>query len=130
MRSAGTCNTQRRPALRQWAQGVLCHERRVALTRKHFVISNPDRALNVRSEALREDPETGFEEFLSLLDRAFDTLRSRFYVAASIENLDAMLDLLSRQLDTELRIGHINESGSLGSTPRACDRRHWPASGE
>ena len=43
-------------------------------------------------------------------DRAFDTLRSRFYVAASIENLDAMLDLLSRQLDTELRIGHINES--------------------
>lgn len=45
-------------------------------------------------------------------DRTIDTLRSRFYVAASIENLDAMLDLLSRQLNTELRIGHINESTS------------------
>lgn len=44
--------------------------------------------------------------------RRRDTLRPRFYVAASIENLDAMLDLLSRQLDTELRIGHINESTS------------------
>ena len=32
-----------------------------------FVISHPDRAPTVRSEALREDPETGFEEFLSLL---------------------------------------------------------------
>ena len=40
------------------------------------------------------------------------TLRSRCYVAASIENLDAMLDLLSRQLDTELRIGHIDRSTS------------------
>ena len=60
--------------------------------------------------------------------RAFDTLRSRFYVAASIENLDAMLDLLARQLDTELRIGHINAS-TTGSTLRACDRRHWPVSG-
>ena len=43
-------------------------------------------------------------------DRAFDTLRSRFYAAATIENLDALLDLLSRQLDTELKIEHINES--------------------
>jgi hypothetical protein len=57
----------------QWAGGVLCHERRVALTRIHFVISNPDRALTVRSEALREDPETGFEEFLSLFALDLET---------------------------------------------------------
>ena len=45
-------------------------------------------------------------------DRAFDVLESRFFAAASIENLDPMLEILSKRLGTELSIGRVNESPS------------------
>ena len=64
----------------------MCHERRVALTRIHFVISNSDRALTVRSEALREDPETGFEEFLSLLALDLETAVPAYFLERKLNS--------------------------------------------
>ena len=63
-------------------------------------------------------------------DRAFDTLRSRF--------LRRRLDReLGRDASTSCRASWTQSSGSgtstsqpLGSTPRACDRRHWPLADE
>jgi hypothetical protein len=43
-------------------------------------------------------------------DAAFETLMSQFFLAASTENLGAMLERLSARLGTHLELGRVNES--------------------